>query len=151
MRLGQSAQAGVTLDAGLRRFPDDPGLLTTLAHLQWQRGDRLAAIGIALGALVWLTASVLVKGLPALDLDFLTKKASSSAARAGFNSALIGSLVLMMITVIPLGTLAGASLAAAAGQPYAAARAAHIHGFITSTPKGYDTMVGERGLKLSGG
>ena len=33
----------------------------------------------------------------------------------------------------------------------AAARAAHIHGFITSTPKGYETMVGERGLKLSGG
>jgi ABC-type transport system involved in Fe-S cluster assembly fused permease/ATPase subunit len=32
-----------------------------------------------------------------------------------------------------------------------AARAAHIHGFISSTPKGYDTMVGERGLKLSGG
>jgi ATP-binding cassette subfamily B protein len=32
-----------------------------------------------------------------------------------------------------------------------AARAAHIHAFITSTPKGYDTMVGERGLKLSGG
>jgi len=33
----------------------------------------------------------------------------------------------------------------------AAARAAHIHGFIASTPTGYDTMVGERGLKLSGG
>jgi ATP-binding cassette subfamily B protein len=32
-----------------------------------------------------------------------------------------------------------------------AAKAAHIHGFINSTPKGYDTMVGERGLKLSGG
>ncbi|MBH1978999.1 MULTISPECIES: ABC transporter ATP-binding protein/permease [unclassified Simplicispira] len=32
-----------------------------------------------------------------------------------------------------------------------AARAAHIHHFIASTPKGYDTMVGERGLKLSGG
>jgi ATP-binding cassette, subfamily B, heavy metal transporter len=32
-----------------------------------------------------------------------------------------------------------------------AARSAHIHGFIVSTPKGYDTMVGERGLKLSGG
>ena len=32
-----------------------------------------------------------------------------------------------------------------------AARAAHIHEFIASTPKGYDTMVGERGLKLSGG
>ena len=32
-----------------------------------------------------------------------------------------------------------------------AAKAAHIHEFIASTPKGYDTMVGERGLKLSGG
>jgi ATP-binding cassette subfamily B protein len=33
----------------------------------------------------------------------------------------------------------------------AAAKAAHIHAFIASTPQGYDTMVGERGLKLSGG
>lgn len=32
-----------------------------------------------------------------------------------------------------------------------AARAARIHDFIASTPKGYKTMVGERGLKLSGG
>ena len=33
----------------------------------------------------------------------------------------------------------------------AAARAAQIHDFVTSLPKGYDTAVGERGLKLSGG
>ena len=33
----------------------------------------------------------------------------------------------------------------------AAARAARIHDFIASTPKGYETTVGERGLKLSGG
>jgi ATP-binding cassette subfamily B protein len=32
-----------------------------------------------------------------------------------------------------------------------AAKAAHIHGFIAAAPRGYDTMVGERGLKLSGG
>ena len=32
-----------------------------------------------------------------------------------------------------------------------AARAARIDGFISSTPLGYQTMVGERGLKLSGG
>ncbi len=42
---------------------------------------------------------------------------------------------------------AGASQA----EVEAAARAAHIHDFIAATPKGYDTMVGERGLKLSGG
>jgi len=33
----------------------------------------------------------------------------------------------------------------------AAARAAHIHDFINSLPQGYETSVGERGLKLSGG
>ncbi len=32
-----------------------------------------------------------------------------------------------------------------------AARAAHIHHFIAALPDGYDTAVGERGLKLSGG
>ncbi|MYM54220.1 ABCB family ABC transporter ATP-binding protein/permease [Thalassovita mangrovi] len=33
----------------------------------------------------------------------------------------------------------------------AAARAAQIHDFISALPQGYDTTVGERGLKLSGG
>lgn len=33
----------------------------------------------------------------------------------------------------------------------AAARAARIHDFIVHTPQGYETRVGERGLKLSGG
>ncbi|MDQ0027825.1 ATP-binding cassette subfamily B protein [Variovorax paradoxus] len=32
-----------------------------------------------------------------------------------------------------------------------AARAARIHDFISATPRGYETTVGERGLKLSGG
>ena len=33
----------------------------------------------------------------------------------------------------------------------AAARAAEIHDFVAGLPEGYDTLVGERGLKLSGG
>ncbi|MDQ7793770.1 MAG: ABC transporter ATP-binding protein [bacterium] len=33
----------------------------------------------------------------------------------------------------------------------AAAKAAHIHDFIQALPRGYDTLVGERGVGLSGG
>jgi ATP-binding cassette subfamily B protein len=36
-------------------------------------------------------------------------------------------------------------------EVHEAARAAHIHDFIESLPQRYETMVGERGLKLSGG
>jgi ATP-binding cassette, subfamily B, heavy metal transporter len=40
---------------------------------------------------------------------------------------------------------------AAKEEVEAAARAAQIHDFILSLPEGYETTVGERGLKLSGG
>ena len=40
---------------------------------------------------------------------------------------------------------------ASQAQIEAAARAAQIHDFITSLPAGYDTIVGERGHRLSGG
>lgn len=40
---------------------------------------------------------------------------------------------------------------ASADEIIEAAKAAKIHDFIMSLPNGYDTMVGERGLKLSGG
>ncbi|HEX5953669.1 MAG TPA: ABC transporter transmembrane domain-containing protein [Rhodanobacteraceae bacterium] len=36
-------------------------------------------------------------------------------------------------------------------EVHAAARAAHIHDFVLSLPQGYESTVGERGLKLSGG
>ena len=41
--------------------------------------------------------------------------------------------------------------AASQEEVIAAAKAAHIHDFIESLPDGYNAMVGERGLKLSGG
>src|SRR3989338_455080 len=41
--------------------------------------------------------------------------------------------------------------AATRDEIIAAAQAAHIHEFIESLPLGYQSMVGERGLKLSGG
>jgi len=40
---------------------------------------------------------------------------------------------------------------ASQAQIEAAARAAQLHDFVSALPSGYDTSVGERGLKLSGG
>ena len=44
-----------------------------------------------------------------------------------------------------------ARLEATQAELEAACRAANIHDFIAELPQGYDTMVGERGYRLSGG
>jgi ATP-binding cassette subfamily B protein len=47
--------------------------------------------------------------------------------------------------------IAYASPAAGRDDVIRSARLAHVHHFIENLPQGYDTVVGERGLKLSGG
>ncbi len=47
--------------------------------------------------------------------------------------------------------IAYGQVGATRAQVEEAAASAHIHSFISATPLGYNTMVGERGLKLSGG
>jgi phosphate transport system permease protein len=69
-------------------------------------GAVLGAVVTALGILAWLLGSILVAGLAGLDWDFLTSPTSTDADRAGFYSAIRGSLVLMLITIlvaIPVG------------------------------------------------
>lgn len=66
----------------------------------------LAAVVVALAALAWLFISILQSGIGALTIEFLTDPVSTSAERAGFASALRGSLVLMAVTfvvAIPVG------------------------------------------------
>ena len=47
--------------------------------------------------------------------------------------------------------IANGRIGASADDVHAAAKAAHADMFINSLPQGYDTLVGEQGLRLSGG
>ena len=69
-------------------------------------GFALAAVLIALGALAWLLISILSRACGALDWGFLTDPVSTNPDTPGFDSALRGSFVLMIITfavAIPIG------------------------------------------------
>lgn len=73
----------------------------------------LSAVVLLLAVLAWLMFSILRAGLPHLTWAFLTDPVSTRAERAGFNSALRGSIVLMVITIvvaIPLGFAAAVYL-----------------------------------------
>jgi phosphate transport system permease protein len=97
----------------------------------------LAAVLVALGVLAWLFVSILVKGLPALDWGFLTSKTSTNPDRAGFASALRGSLALMAITAvvaIPVGFAAAVHLEKFAGQ--SAVRAQRLRGRLEALGAG---------------
>jgi phosphate transport system permease protein len=69
-------------------------------------GACLVAVGLLMLALAMLLYEVITKGLPYLDLDFLTAFPSRRAERAGVLPALVGSLEIGLIvgTVsVPLG------------------------------------------------
>ena len=61
-------------------------------------GACVAAIGLLLLALILLLIDVLTKGLPYLDLDFLTGAPSRKPEQAGVLPALVGSLEIGIMT-----------------------------------------------------
>jgi phosphate transport system permease protein len=72
-------------------------------------GACLAAIGILLLALIILLADILVRGLPWLNVDFLTGVPSRRPSNAGILPALIGSLEISLIVgllTFPIGVAA---------------------------------------------
>ena len=76
-------------------------------------GACLAAIGILLLALLMLLYDVLTRGLPWLDLDFLTGVPSRRPERAGILPALVGSFQVALVVAIvsfPIGIAAAVYL-----------------------------------------
>ena len=81
-------------------------------------GACLLAIGLTLLALLLLLVDVFTRGLPFLDLDFLTGVPSRRAERAGILPALAGSLwigILVGAITFPTGVAAAIYLAEYAG------------------------------------
>jgi ATP-binding cassette, subfamily B, bacterial len=71
-------------------------------------------------------------------------------------SDLRGQLAIVLQEPMLFSTTIGDNIAyakpsASRDEVIAAARAANAHDFITALPAGYDTAVGERGMRLSGG
>ena len=95
-----SAPLGQAFDPGLARRR----LTGTIFY-----GACLAAIGILLLALIILLADILVRGLPWLNVDFLTGVPSRRPSNAGILPALVGSLEISLIVgllTFPIGVSA---------------------------------------------
>ena len=70
-----------------------------------------AGIGIALGSLATLLANVIIEGLPRLNADLVSDMPSARPRRAGIQSAVFGSLWVVLTTaVISLPTGIGAAI-----------------------------------------
>jgi phosphate transport system permease protein len=77
-------------------------------------GACIFAIGVLLLALLLLLYDILVRGLPWLDIDFLTGVPSRRPERAGIMPAIIGSLeiaLVVAITAFPIGIASAIYLA----------------------------------------
>jgi phosphate transport system permease protein len=74
-------------------------------------GACVAAFGILLSALVALLVDVIIKGVPWLDVDFLTAGPSRRAESAGILPALVGSLeIALMVGMISFPIGVGAAI-----------------------------------------
>ena len=90
----------------------------------------LLAASLAVAILVVLLASILVRGLPQLDWQFLTSPPSANPADAGIWTALVGTVIALLIvtvTAIPIGVATAILLEEYKPQNPILAR---IHGFI---------------------
>jgi len=67
-----------------------------------------------------------------------------------FHLALVSQDILLFNTTVA-ENIAFGKIGATREEIIGAAREAHAHEFIEALPKGYDTPLGERGLRLSGG
>ena len=138
-----------------RYGPDQPEVLRGL-DLEIRRGERIGLIGTGSGK---STTVDLLMGLLAPSAGVCLSMGWTCTIQPILSGSLLG---VLRIAHVPQSIyLADSSIAEniAFGVPRheidgwvkQAASKAHIAGFIESSPEGYDSFVGERGIRLSGG
>jgi phosphate transport system permease protein len=106
-------------ETALTRF--EPGLMRRKLTGTLFYGACLAAIGMLMLALAFLLIDVFSRGLPWLDLDFLTGVPSRRPERAGILPALVGSFQVGLIVGVicfPIGVAAAMYLTEYAGDTW---------------------------------
>lgn len=106
-----------------RSLSTETNLRTPLLARRWAdlafQAMAIAAIAASLGTLVILIGDIIVDGIARLNWIFFTSFPSRSAEKAGIASALVGSLGLILITIVvslPLGVGAAVYLEEYAGK-----------------------------------
>ncbi len=76
----------------------------------WVAAAGMFVMTVSMALLLTLIADLMIRGLPRIDLDFLTNYPSRRAERAGILSAWVGTLLVMLVTAfmaVPIGVAAG--------------------------------------------
>ncbi|MCL1855408.1 MAG: ABC transporter ATP-binding protein/permease [Clostridia bacterium] len=145
-------EGNITFDHVTFRYDDNDKTVLADLNLKVHKGERVALVGPSGGGKTTLcnliprfynlsSGRILIDGK---DIQHLTQK--SLRDKIGMVQQDVYMFSGTVFDNIAYG-LPGATVA----QAEAAARQAGAHEFITQLPKGYDTFVGERGVKLSGG
>lgn len=77
---------------------------------QWVAVGGILVLVVSMALLLTLIGDLLIRGLPRIDLDFLSNFPSRRAERAGILSAWVGTLLVMLVTAllaVPIGVAAG--------------------------------------------
>lgn len=145
-------QQAITFHQVALRYQDDGPLVLHDIDLTVRVGEVVALVG-ASGAgktsLVHLVPRLypLTDGSLTIDgVDIRHVNLASLRAQIG----LVAQDVVLFDDTVAENIRYG-HLHASAAQVHAAAQAAYAHEFILQLPQGYDTVIGERGVRLSGG